>query len=205
VDNEDDDNEEEEEEEQVLQLAHDHLDDLEAFFYIYTYILNVYDGSGASYRVPPMMKKWERDVPSAIRDSKQIFLAKQRTGNAPFRRRWPDECIELLDEFRKFIFPHVVRKIDIMENTDPENATEVEYMKGEIDEHYGTVLHIFNKAIEGLGEHQPGLEKDISANGNRFTTPPRDLDSTTPYPGQNPLKRMGGHLGELPWVKRGPI
>ncbi|KAJ2912013.1 hypothetical protein MD484_g8401, partial [Candolleomyces efflorescens] len=181
------------EDEEVLLLAHDHLDDLEAFLYIYIYILHVYGADGASYKIPSMMRKWERHVPSSVRDSKHSFLSKKSTGDKPFRRRWPDPCIDLLDNFRNFIFPHVVKKIDIMDKEVTDNTCrEVEYMKDEIDKHYDTVLQFFDKAIKELGDNQ----QDISKSSDR------DVDSGSSRPGENHLKRMGGSRGDLPRPKR---
>ncbi|RXW15442.1 hypothetical protein EST38_g10417 [Candolleomyces aberdarensis] len=203
VDDEED--QEEEEEEQLLQLAHDHLDDLEAFLYIYTYIIHVHDANGASYNIPQLMKKWKRDHPSAVVDSKHAFLSKGTSSTATFRQRWPAQCVELLDSFRKFIFPHVVKKINVMEGINQRNnvQTEVKYMMNEVVDHYNTVLHLFNDAIDGLEECQSGFENVQPGNAGRFTTPPLDPESPTPHPGQNPLKRMGGYLGQPPLAKRG--
>jgi hypothetical protein len=143
------------------------------------------------------MKKWKRDVPSNAVLAKLAFLGHiESSVKDIYQERWPAQCIELVEDFRKFIFPHVTTKIRLMElSKDPENAqAELEYLREDITAHYDAVLNFFDKAIHRLEEAQPDSEETTAGPSvDQFSTPRRD---------HNPLKRIGGDLDGLPWAKR---
>lgn len=166
-------------------LAHDHLDDLESFFYVYSYIIHVYNSSGAAFAVPQMFITWEQAAASDMAHSKYSFMrTKQVTEDVI--QRWPRQCVELFEGFRKFLLPYVDKKRDMIEQDCKNNQGKVEKITDKVVPHYEMVLHLFDVAIKGLEEEEAEAAYSTVEHGganSSFTSDPNYR------PGRNTLKR----------------
>ncbi|RXW23299.1 hypothetical protein EST38_g2556 [Candolleomyces aberdarensis] len=184
-------------------LPHDHLDDLESFFYVYSYIIHVYDSSGASYAIPNMFIRWEQSPAAEIVELKHAFLRRKNLNGKGVEERWPKQCIKVFQGFRKFLLPHADKKTNIIYHDSYENKKDFKYLMDDIVKHYETVLHLFNNAIDSLEEEDASASETVqdgSANG--FSTSAPNYSS-----GRNGLKREledEYYMHELPQAKRGP-
>ncbi|KAJ2912839.1 hypothetical protein MD484_g7574, partial [Candolleomyces efflorescens] len=154
-------------------LAHDHLDDFESFFYIYCYMLHVYNSRGYVFDVPEMFVTWEQAGASAAADSKYAFM---RSGQVEkdVASRWPAQCIKLLKDFRKFLLPHIEKKKGIIERGEGDQSeSDVKKLMDKAVGQYEMLLHLFDVAIQGLEED----EADAA------------FSPVEHHPGQNALKR----------------
>ncbi|KAJ2928036.1 hypothetical protein H1R20_g9047, partial [Candolleomyces eurysporus] len=184
-------------------LAHDHLDDLESFFYVYSYIIHVYDSSGASYAIPNMFIDWEQYPASEIADLKHAFLRRKLFNIKEIEERWPKQCIKVFHGFRKFLLPHAEKKMKIINYGSDKNEKEIEYLMDDIVKHYETVLHLFNNAIDNLEVEDASASETVhggSASGLSTSAPSHPS-------GRNALKREledEYYIHELPRARRGP-
>ncbi|KAJ2922033.1 hypothetical protein H1R20_g15067, partial [Candolleomyces eurysporus] len=183
-------------------IAHDHLDDLESFFYVYSYIIHVYDSSGASYDIPELFIDWEQCAASKTVESKYTFLRRKLLKSKEIEERWPQQCINVFQGFRKFLLPHAEKKMDIINDDSANNETEIKYLMTDIVKHYETVLHLFNNAIDSLeDEGASAFETVQGGSAKGFSTSAANYD-----PDRNGLKREledEYYMHELPQAKRG--
>ncbi|KAJ2914980.1 hypothetical protein MD484_g5412, partial [Candolleomyces efflorescens] len=150
-------------EETVLRLPHDHLDDLEAFLYLYTYIIHVYDAQGTSHGIPAMINRWKRELTKSVAHAKLDFLRSKNPIKETFKKRWPAQCITLLEKFGRFLIPHVEKKLEILDlSSSVEAHEEVKPIMDKVVAHYETVIDLFESAIEGLTEAQELAEAGSS-------------------------------------------
>ncbi|KAJ2914094.1 hypothetical protein MD484_g6314, partial [Candolleomyces efflorescens] len=138
-------------------LVHDHLDDLESFFYVLAYIMHVYDSRGVFHSIPNTFRAWIEygDNPDVLALLKQGFLV-QSTISMEFSDRWPATYLVLFYDFRGFI-EKVFRQKDVVINDRPaDGRDELKRLRLRADEHYDYILGLFDRAISTL-------EKDEAA------------------------------------------
>ncbi|KAJ2928389.1 hypothetical protein H1R20_g8696, partial [Candolleomyces eurysporus] len=216
----------------VPPLAHDHLDDMESFFYVYTYIIHVFDANGVSFPIPKLMLSWKRSDAEHGARFKQAYLADKYISKQ-IGQRWPKPCIELLHEFQDWLQPYAGKKRELtlrnLEDRGSIGGEELKALMEAIAAQYRSVIRLFNKAIRDLeiedgngGSEHNNKEIEIEMYIERFKTPPR-LSSgaaTSPdgYPDSSPLankvlgrnarkslKRSSNEYpDEIPGAKRGP-
>ncbi|KAJ2920049.1 hypothetical protein MD484_g277, partial [Candolleomyces efflorescens] len=133
-------------------LPRDHLDDLEAFYYVLAQIIFGHDSSGTSHPLIHPLTKWEAE------DSLLASTLKEAVFTWAFlppvvSERWPAPCCNLIIAFGTFLRPLVERKNTINEYPSEERKhLDLGWdMLTKVEEHYTHVLELFDKAIEMLG------------------------------------------------------
>ncbi|KAJ2914091.1 hypothetical protein MD484_g6302, partial [Candolleomyces efflorescens] len=181
-----------------IKLAQDHLDDLESFFYVYTYIIYGYDESGFPYPVHSTLLEWMREAPLSAANNKVAFLIRRNVPQS-ISSRWPKPCIDLLAAYRKFLLPFVLQKRELIETELENKDEEIEIIMDGIDEQYDAVLDLFTQAIEALKalENTPPAE-DVGRKANRFRTPPREPEPPVPDAGPSETRNLKRTLDEYP-------
>ncbi|KAJ2915009.1 hypothetical protein MD484_g5421, partial [Candolleomyces efflorescens] len=78
-------------------FPHDHVDDIESFFWILTYIVYTYDSKGVYHGMDKMLRKWEKLTGSPASNEKGLFLLEREFFPGTISPRWPKA---LLDVYR---------------------------------------------------------------------------------------------------------
>ncbi|KAJ2912016.1 hypothetical protein MD484_g8397, partial [Candolleomyces efflorescens] len=182
--------------ETIPPLAQDYLDDLESFFYIYIYLIHVYDSNGVLLPFQShLIKEWRRETPKGVATSKRAFLVDIFTPRQ-IAQEWPEACIKLLNSFGSWIEPYTgkKRRIVLRYRDDLESVAneEFEEMMKEVAAQYRQVIRMFNDAILSLEINDSDGGSDLQVNAietkmyiKRFTTPP--LENVPASPDGSPL------------------
>src|SRR5437899_1123860 len=95
-------------------LCHDHLDDLESFFYVLCWICFGYSGPGKKVDpLPKTLQKWESADPESAADAKQSMFFKRLVSTGESTPFFGDIFQELLEDLHRFFQAHVSRKCSI--------------------------------------------------------------------------------------------
>jgi hypothetical protein len=197
------------------------LDDLESFFYIYTYIIYVYGSNGDLLPLESdVIVDWKnRELRHVAKFKKSFFTDKFVPEE--IIEAWPKSCIELLNKFQDWIAPYATTKRDRVLRNRQGSANVQEFtalMKG-ISSQYRQVIRLFNTAILELeiddrnGGFEPNdNEIDTEMYVTRFKTPPLELPSSAPtspvgYPedsAHSPLAKKVLERNAREYLKRYP-
>jgi hypothetical protein len=148
-----------------IQANHDYLDDLESIFYVLCYLMFSFSGAGdqaTAIRRGKKLDRWDVSDTSSAAASKISFMARRIPVEVCVAPYWGKACISLLTGFKSFLAPIVHEKGQIFEGelTREEKKQRIEGLHKKMDEHYDTVLGLFDKAIELLPCHDPAVEDD---------------------------------------------
>ncbi|KAJ2922759.1 hypothetical protein H1R20_g14326, partial [Candolleomyces eurysporus] len=163
--------------------THDYLDDLESALYVLCYLMFCFNGAGERVEaiLSDVVKGWDVEDAMIAGNNKWRFLswpldAKNRV--APY---WQPACVSLLRDFKTFIEGIVKEKMWIISNeiSEEERWDRIEQLHKQDNEHYKTVLDLFDKAIEALPDHDPVVE-DSKATDATSTDPPHGGPLPTP-------------------------
>ncbi|RXW11192.1 hypothetical protein EST38_g14663 [Candolleomyces aberdarensis] len=137
-----------------LLIVHDHLDDLEAFLYVFGFIVHSYSGPG-EFNPPSFIVDWmDAKTPQAHQLLKSVYLLRpDPTPNEEIQPFWSDATIGLYVQFYTFIRQIAAEKERIRlwrHLTDEEREEILDGMRSNVDSHYDFVLGIFDRAIQIL-------------------------------------------------------
>lgn len=105
-------------------LVHDHLDDLESFFYVLTHIIYACDCHGAFHSIPNVLKLWDKYDGGFLAGLKRGFLTPGRVPK-DISARWPTECLSLFYGFRDFCREISLDKTDLIDE-EPEATANIQ-------------------------------------------------------------------------------
>jgi hypothetical protein len=167
-------------------IPHDHLDDLESFFYILTYIIYTYDSQGASYPMDTLLKRWKSNTGMSAAGHKGFFLLRGKYVPDTIASRWPKALLDVFSGFGAFLSPLSQEKVSTR-YMEPEEVPELlrllRGMASNAEQHYDEILRIFDAGIEAL--------EKIDNEDEALKVHPTDrVPSSVRPPSQgNPLKR----------------
>ncbi|KAJ2915684.1 hypothetical protein MD484_g4717, partial [Candolleomyces efflorescens] len=158
--------------------VYDYLDDLEAFFWVFAYILLVYTPEG--HRMPPnrfrecLLAAWNDDPATAhthkwtFMDSLSIAYETQHA----IHPGWNGACWDLFLTLRKFVHEISDEKERLVFQVPKEDGVaesdRFASLLAKVDEHYARVLEMFDTAL-----------KKVEAKKSESLSPPKDSDSST--------------------------
>ncbi|KAF6765540.1 hypothetical protein DFP72DRAFT_1108369 [Ephemerocybe angulata] len=129
--------------------VHDHLDDLESFYYVLLDLIFSRFDIGRRCIIDQMEKEWDNDDDDLSASAKEYFISK------PFDVKdvpsfWSEECKEMLMSMHEFIGKLVMEKTAIVgDMTQPWTLESMARLYAEKDEHYRKILAMIEKAISG--------------------------------------------------------
>jgi serine/threonine protein kinase len=137
---------------------HDHLDELESFFYVLTYVLLLFrpDGSllPSDDKGPSIVWSWGSDDPdTANMNKRDIYEAEYAhlTALRLIQETWHPACATLFKEFRLFVIDIISDKTTILAGADERaDRNLLQPLLSHRDSHYAKVLEIFDKAIDAI-------------------------------------------------------
>ncbi|RXW12603.1 hypothetical protein EST38_g13250 [Candolleomyces aberdarensis] len=178
-------------------LVHDHLDELESFFYVFSRIIHAYDCHGVFHSMASDLKGWEKysDDQMLHAACKRVFIV-EPTVPREVSARWPEACLRVFHDFRDFIKCIVVKKLTIAYEKPEDRAEALESLWSSAEDHYNHVLGLFDEGIAALGKAELG---------NPATSPSRRpaTGPVRPPMEQSPLKRPSDDYPEAqPTAKR---
>ncbi|KAF5331419.1 hypothetical protein D9611_011862 [Ephemerocybe angulata] len=127
--------------------AHDHLDDLESFYYVLLDLTFGRSDPGKSWVIDWMENEWDNDDEQLSASAKDYFLRRPlKVGDVP--SFWSEECKEMLVCMHNFIGDLVREKIAIVgDMTQPWCPENMAQLYAEKDGHYRGILAMIEKAI----------------------------------------------------------
>ncbi|KAJ2929416.1 hypothetical protein H1R20_g7684, partial [Candolleomyces eurysporus] len=165
--------------------AHDYLDDLEAFFWLFCYLVFIHEPTGRlgpKTRAHDWVKGWMNH--STAFDVKNSFLTSDTLRlevNAVLYSGWRDICLDLIIEFRDIIAAVCQAKRSLIFNvqtpaedgTVPNRFSEV---LRDVNNIYARVIGLFDDALKKALDQSAGNAKnpfnvDIDANSTTNTGP----------------------------------
>ncbi|RXW14928.1 hypothetical protein EST38_g10920 [Candolleomyces aberdarensis] len=142
---------------------HDYLDDLESFFWLFTYILLTYTPNG--HRMPSddyrerLMSSWSHHDPTSALLSKWAFLNSPsaiRESQEAMHPSWRSACSTLFLEFREFAHEVSYEKErliyegqEVLGTAAPDRFSS---LRSNVDEHYRRVIRMFDAALQNVPE-----------------------------------------------------
>ncbi|KAJ2929420.1 hypothetical protein H1R20_g7683, partial [Candolleomyces eurysporus] len=145
--------------------SYDYLDDLEAFFWVFTYIILAYKPNGDRMLPNPFQERtlgaWIRHFPDAVYASKHIFLSSP-TMVCDIREAvdpgWHDVYDDLFLGFRAFMWEEVsgvkARLLFMGTTTLPDGSlapNRFEPVLEKVEDHYAHVIGLFDAALKKVG------------------------------------------------------
>ncbi|KAJ2916709.1 hypothetical protein MD484_g3713, partial [Candolleomyces efflorescens] len=180
--------------------AHDYLDDLESFFWVFSYLLIVYkaDGTVAPKTIlHEYLDSWNV-APRGASSAKFTFLFQAMMGDDVLEdmdEGWRYACADLFLKFRKYMRDIADRKDKLLckrEDVEKEGAFTDRFSSilKDVDEHYDHVLALFDEALEKATKaaqpNSPPSPAEPSPTPARPETPVKAASSTSDSP--RPLK-----------------
>jgi hypothetical protein len=167
-----------------LSFPHDHLDDLESFFYILLYIVYTYDCQGLSHPMDKLLKQWKKKTGTTAAEAKVVFFLLEHAIPKTIASRWPKALLNVLSEFRAFLMPLSQKKVSIRYMKAKKVPEILRDLAFNVDQHYDGILRIFDTGIEAL--------EKIDSEETALRVPPTNpaTSSLRSPPQNNPLKRM---------------
>ncbi|TFK23553.1 hypothetical protein FA15DRAFT_642331 [Coprinopsis marcescibilis] len=161
--------------------AHDHLDDIESFFYVLCYLMLLYKEPGLkNKKVSELLTLWENDHPSIALNSKGMFIYKPsiKADLAMVSDFWGETCKDLLEKFRKRVQEMVVAKDHVRDGN-----ISIEAVRKEGLYWYDEILALFEGAISELGEEEAPEDADEppTPTPSRATRTSRAQSQPTPH------------------------
>ena len=142
-------------------LPHDHLDDLESFFYVFSHIINEYDCHGGLHELSEEMKLWEDPRTFDLIACKKEFLCKSYPPES-VTQRWPKAVLAIFYKMRKFLWGLLYEKLDLLEKEPKDRVRKLKWFMSRAEDDYEAVLEIFDEAIARLemGESESESEEE---------------------------------------------
>ncbi|KAF6760728.1 hypothetical protein DFP72DRAFT_1091935 [Ephemerocybe angulata] len=176
--------------EQILSpVAHDYLDDLEAFFYVLCYLIHRFAGPGLPVSGEhPVLLQWAGNDCSIAAERKSRYLRVEGPGAHLPPSFWSSATLKLADDYRAFLIKGLDIKTTIRAASGPSYVIPTPasmapqlrmQLYDHIDGHYAQVLGFFNTALDSLD--QPGGDAPrvlripppwIPSNQIRYHSPP---------------------------------
>ncbi|KAJ3538907.1 hypothetical protein NMY22_g4968 [Coprinellus aureogranulatus] len=136
----------------LVHLAHDYLDDIESFFFVFVHL--VFGWAGVEQPVeladqPEFLGLWDHENPTISRNAKGMFISEGLPMElvAPF---WTKPCRNLLRSFHEFVKGIVSQKASIR-SMEPEDRFEaLEKLHSGFEDHYNALKNMFDKALKEL-------------------------------------------------------
>ncbi|KAJ2920973.1 hypothetical protein H1R20_g16121, partial [Candolleomyces eurysporus] len=170
-------------------LPHDHLDDIESFFYVLTYIIYNYDCHGVSHPIDKLLKRWEASTGTNAAESKEAFLSRGKFIPRTIASRWPNAFLDVFLGFRTLLYPLVQGKVSIM-GMDPEDVPGcLRWFALNAERHYDKIIETFDTGIAALEK----ADAEEAASRKQMATLPQPLQ---PPAQRSPLKRPSGEYPE---------
>ncbi|KAF6755168.1 hypothetical protein DFP72DRAFT_1067893 [Ephemerocybe angulata] len=127
--------------------VHDHLDDLESFYYVLLDLIFSRFGIGKRCIIDQMEKEWDNDDDQLSASAKECFLSEPFNVNK-VPAFWSGDCKEMLVSMHELIGKLVREKTAIVgDMTQPWTLENMAGLYAEKDEHYRKILAIIEKAI----------------------------------------------------------
>ncbi|KAJ2914983.1 hypothetical protein MD484_g5411, partial [Candolleomyces efflorescens] len=158
-------------EEPQTEIAHDHVDDLESFFYILTYIIYTYDSHGTAYPMDALLTRWKSLAGLHAAESKGVYLTAKRYVPATIARRWPEAALDVFRGFRLFIGDLFQDRMPAKYMKPEELTAMLTEMASKVDQHYDEILQLFDTGIDTLEK----ADRDSAA----ANVPPTDPGSSS--------------------------
>ncbi|CAA7262378.1 unnamed protein product [Cyclocybe aegerita] len=138
-------------------LAHDYLDDLESFFYVFCWVCMRYTPTGERVKSPPL-GDWETEDPSLLIPVKWTFINPPVAEHNELVNTFGQAFQDLFDGLRDFT--REMHKWKLVNRATMPN--KLENMKPHSDKNYAKFLELVDKAIVALEkeeqrEQQPNL------------------------------------------------
>ncbi|RXW17578.1 hypothetical protein EST38_g8274 [Candolleomyces aberdarensis] len=137
--------------------AHDYLDDLEAFFWVFAYIIIVYKSNGERASKSDLrhdLSSWQQEGSRAF-NSKYTFLhstSKTREVVQAADEGWGYRCLNLFAEFKDYMSALAKRKEKLVahapRDSDLGAVPNLFSPLLELDEHYNHILALFDHALK---------------------------------------------------------
>ncbi|RXW20940.1 hypothetical protein EST38_g4923 [Candolleomyces aberdarensis] len=193
-------------------LPHDHLNDLESFFYLLVHIVFAYDSTGNSHSPDDMLLRWDSQDLRLAAQSKEAFLTRKYLPEE-IEERWPSPCVDLVLAIRVFVQNMIYKKLILNKYTPEVRKGSEKVLASKVVEHYTHILQLFDKAIEALDRPEtwraPNTVSDSSSDESEDTAEdgapssfPRPA-SRIPAPQQTSLKRAANdYPDDQPPAKR---
>ncbi|KAJ2915273.1 hypothetical protein MD484_g5152, partial [Candolleomyces efflorescens] len=143
--------------------AHDYLDDLESFFWVFSYILLMYKADGTLAAEGPLqqaVRRWNCE-PTFAYDVKRAFLDCSITSwevNREMDEGWRQACTELFSKFKDYMcdLGSEKRRLYYEDHTDIEVEgkfpNRFSSLLEHVDEHYDYILGLFDDALKRAQE-----------------------------------------------------
>ena len=158
-------------------LAHDHLDELESFFYVFARIIYAYDRNGIFHSLGGDLPIWEKysDDQSTLAICKRAFIVGVTVPRA-VSERWPKECLDVFHRFRAFVKCFVHKKLSIVYEIPADAAETLKLMWSNFEDHYNHVLGLFDEGIATLekGEAEKQAAHPADPRETSSLRPPRE-------------------------------
>ncbi|RXW17568.1 hypothetical protein EST38_g8280 [Candolleomyces aberdarensis] len=146
--------------------AHDYLDDLEAFFWVFAYIIIVYKSNGEKSPLSPLrraVRLWNQEA-SLASSSKYPFL---HSANTPLQveetidQGWHFACLDLFIQFKDYMSQLAGKKEKLTYASRDPNPNRFSSLLEPVDKHYDHILALFDDALEKVrGAHNSVKESD---------------------------------------------
>ncbi|KAJ2925042.1 hypothetical protein H1R20_g12045, partial [Candolleomyces eurysporus] len=169
--------------------AHDYLDDLEGFFWVFSYIIIVYKSNGERASKSDLrhdLSSWQQEGSRAF-NSKYTFLhstSKTREVVQAAGEGWDHTCLDLFAQFKDYMSGLAKRKERLVAHA-PRESDPVAIpnlfspLLEELDEHYNHILALFDDALEKV-KGSPQLVNDRVK--NLSSTPKPSLSTPIALP-----------------------
>ncbi|CAA7262392.1 unnamed protein product [Cyclocybe aegerita] len=135
-------------------LAHDYLDDLQSFFYVFCWVCMRYTPTGERLKSPPL-GDWETGTPSALISVKSAFLNPIVTEHNELVNTFGQAFQDLFDGLRDFT--REMHRWKLLNRATMPN--KLEDMKPHSDKNYAKFLKLVDKAIVALDKEQQGEQQ----------------------------------------------
>ncbi|TEB28386.1 hypothetical protein FA13DRAFT_1815909 [Coprinellus micaceus] len=166
-----------------LAWEHDYLDDLESFLYSLAFIVLCYRPDGRPIPTdedgPSIAWSWAEEVPEDACEKKQSFFG---MGTVTIRSSravetiWGPVCGALFNKFHRWIFQMRTKK-GTLTRRGRGSASPLASFHACRDEHYSTVVNMFDEAIEGVRSLEaplsPPMVPTVSGSEDGPALPPR--------------------------------
>ncbi|KAJ2918855.1 hypothetical protein MD484_g1473, partial [Candolleomyces efflorescens] len=172
---------------------HDYLDDLEAFFWVFAYIILAYKPNGARIPVNRFQKStlgaWDENPPHSAYASKSTFFT-SRTMNWEWRGAvdpgWHDIYDTLFLNFREYVWKHIAEPklslVFVEKTTLPDGSLAPNRFTAileKVDDHYDHIISLFDGMLSKIqGATATSPEKPL----NDPATSPCGVNPAPPTP-----------------------
>ncbi|KAF5341148.1 hypothetical protein D9611_006040 [Ephemerocybe angulata] len=142
-------------------VPHDHLDDLESFYYVLCHLLYGYEGVGApvanAFTGRSTLALWENLKGEDASHRKLNYLMDEGPDVQPPPLYWSSACVDLCNSLHQYILPLVKAKLKVRGTRDRETRQRLaEHLHRGLEQHYSDIIAMFDTALVELD--RPGGE-----------------------------------------------